>query len=149
MGPLEIRKDVDNNGVSGAWVTFEPGSEPVFVSARQWVGVDFDGTLARDDAPGHFDPPYPLGEPIPHMLAMVRSLQQAGVQVKIFSARACEPESVPVIQEWAEKHGLGRMEVTNSKDFELVRFFDDRALQVLPNQGRTVRSLALPAAAAW
>ena len=99
----------------------------------------FDGTLSRDDAPGHFLPPYPLGEPIPHMVEMVKSLLSAGVTVKIFSARACEPESIPVIQAWAEQHGLGRLEVTNCKDYDLIRFYDDRAIQVLPNQGRTMR----------
>ena len=62
------------------------------------------GTMRR----AHFLPPYPLGEPIPEMIAMVKSLLAAGVTVKIFSARACEPESIPIIQAWAEKHGLGR-----------------------------------------
>jgi hypothetical protein len=74
------------------------------------------------------------------MIAMVQSLLQAGVTVKVFSARACEPESVPIIQAWAEKHGLGRLEVTNQKDYDLIRFYDDRAIQVLPNQGKSVRT---------
>jgi hypothetical protein len=101
-----------------------------------------DGTLSRDDAAGHFLPPYPLGAPIPEMIAMVKSLLAAGVTVKIFSARACEPESIPAIQAWAEKHGLGRLEVTNQKDYDLIRFYDDRAIQVLPNQGKAVRCVA-------
>ena len=104
------------------------------------VIFDFDGTIARDDAPGHFEPPYPLGEPIPHMIQMAQSLIKAGVNVKMFTARACEPESIPPLQDWAERHGLGRLEVTNQKDFELIRFFDDRAIQVLPNEGRVVRA---------
>jgi hypothetical protein len=141
MGPLQIQKGADETGTAGAWVVFEPGTEPIFVAQKRWVGVDLDGTLARDDAEGHFLPPYPLGQPIPAMIAMVQSLLQAGVTVKVFSARACEPESVPIIQEWAEKHGLGRLEVTNRKDYDLIRFYDDRAIQVLPNQGRSVRAL--------
>ncbi len=141
MGPLRIQKGSDDNGNAGAWVVFEPGAEPVFVAQKRWVGVDLDGTLARDDAAGHFLPPYPLGEPIPEMIAMVQSLLQAGVTVKVFSARACEPESVPLIQAWAETHGLGRLEVTNQKDYDLIRFYDDRAIQMLPNQGKSVRAL--------
>ena len=72
------------------------------------------------------------------MLAMVKSLLEAGVTVKIFSARACEPESIPTIQEWTLRHGLGRLEVTNKKDFDLIRFFDDRAIQIVPNEGKAV-----------
>src|SRR6266567_1141229 len=137
MGPLQIRKGIDERGKEGAWVVFEPGAEAAFVSQKQWVGVDLDGTLSRTDNPGHFFPPYPLGEPIPEMIAMVQSLLQGGVTVKIFSARACEPESVPIVQAWAEKHGLGRLEVTNQKDYYLIRFYDDRAIQMLPNQGKS------------
>jgi hypothetical protein len=138
MGPLQIQVE-KNNGHSGAWVTFEPNEAAVFVPSHNWVGFDLDGTLSRTDNPGHFDPPYPLGEPVPRMLETVKSLQAAGVTVKIFSARACEPEMVPVVQAWAEKHGLGRLEVTNQKDYNLIRFYDDRAIQIVHNAGRTAR----------
>jgi hypothetical protein len=140
MGPLQIEKGTDALGNPGAWVVFEPGSEPVFVTREHWVGVDLDGTLSRDDQPGHFEPPYPLGEPIPEMLELVKSLLRAGVTVKIFSARACEPESIPAVQAWAERHGLGCLEVTNRKDFELIRFYDDRAIQMVPNLGKSIGS---------
>ncbi len=140
MGPLRIEKAT--NGTPGNWVVFEPGAEQVFVAAHHWVGVDLDGTLSRDDADGHFLPPYPLGEPIPEMLEMVKSLMAAGITVKIFSARACEPENIPIVQQWAERHGLGRLEVTNQKDYDLIRFYDDRAIQMLPNQGLCLRGTA-------
>jgi hypothetical protein len=138
MGPLQIEKATNEQGKLGAWVTLDPGAEPVFVANHHWIGVDLDGTLARDDAEGHFLPPYPLGEPIPEMIEMVKSLLAAGVKVKIFSARACEPEMIPIIQAWAEKHGLGRLDVTNQKDYDLIRYYDDRAIQVLRNQGVSV-----------
>jgi hypothetical protein len=138
MGPLEIQKGADQIGNPGAWIVFEPGAEAIFVAQQRWVGVDLDGTLARDDAEGQLLPPYPLGEPIPEMIALVRSLIEAGVTVKIFSARACEPESIPIIQDWAETHGLGRLPVTNQKDFDLIRYYDDRAIQIVPNQGKSI-----------
>lgn len=138
MGPLDVKKGTDRKGTPGLWVTFEPDSAPVFVTNEHWVGVDFDGTLSTDDCPGHFEPPYPLGHPIPQMVAMIRSLQQSGIVVKIFTARACEPHNIPIIQNWTESAGLGRMEVTNLKDYGLIRFFDDRAIQMVPNQGRSV-----------
>jgi hypothetical protein len=144
MGPLQIEKATDEQGNPGAWVALDPGAKPVFVAGHHWIGVDFDGTLARDDAEGHFLPPYPLGEPIPEMVEMVKSLLAAGVKVKIFSARAVEPKSIPIIQDWAEKHGLGRLEVTNQKDYDLIRYYDDRAIQVVPNLGKSVASQSNP-----
>jgi hypothetical protein len=147
MGPLRIEKGSNADGSPGFWIVFEPDTEPVFVAHRRWVGVDLDGTLSRDDAEGHFLPPYPLGKPIPEMIAMVQSLLAAGVTVKIFSARACEPESIPIIQAWAEQQGLGRLEVTNQKDYDLIRFYDDRAIQMVPNRGKSVGWLARAAPA--
>ena len=64
------------------------------------------------------------------MIATVKSLLAAGVAVKIFTARASEPLNIPAIQDWTERHGLGRLEVTDRKDFNLIRFFDDRAIPV-------------------
>jgi hypothetical protein len=145
MGPPQIRRA--ENGASGAWVIFSPGLEPVFVADHHWVGVDLDGTLSSDDNEGHFEPPYPLGQPIPKMVEMVKSLISAGIRVKIFSARASDPENIPIVQEWAERHGLGRLEVTNQKDYDLIRFFDDRAIQVVPNQGLSVSRAASDASA--
>ena len=71
---------------------------------------------------------------LPGIVAMV-----GAVAVKIFSARACEPEMIPVVQAWAEKHGLGRLEVTNQKDYNLIRFYADRGIQIVHNGGKTVR----------
>src|SRR5215468_8675762 len=113
MAPLRIVRDVAENGKPGVWVHFYPDEFPTFIGPTGWVGVDFDGTLARTDNEGHFFAPYPLGEPIPEMVTMVKSLLEAGVTVRIFSARACEPESIPVLQAWTQANGLGRLEVTN------------------------------------
>ena len=143
LGSLPITPGTDATGTSGAWVVFEPGAEPVFVAGHEWVGFDLDGTLSRTDNPGHFDPPYPLGEPVPAMLGLAKALLEAGVRVKIFSARACEPASIPGIQAWAERHGLGRLEVTNRKDYDLIRFYDDRAIQVVENAGLSAAWAAL------
>ena len=114
----------------GHWVRFLPHEEPVLVQKGHWIGFDLDGTLSRTDNPGHFEPPYPIGEPFAEMLAVVSALKEAGVQVKIFTARACEPSNVPLVKAWARKHGLGELEVTHQKDYDLLRFYDDRAIQV-------------------
>lgn len=114
--------------IPGNWVILPFTEDRIFVPADNWIGFDFDGTLARTDNPGHFQPPYPLGEPFPEMLDAAKKLIAQGVTVKIFTARACEPAAIPVVQQWAIKHGLGPIEVTNVKDFYLIRFYDDRAV---------------------
>jgi hypothetical protein len=114
----------------GHWVRFLPDEEPILVQNEHWIGFDLDGTLSRTDNPGHFEPPYPIGEPIAEMVCVVRALAEAGVQVKIFTARACEPANVSIVKEWARKHGLGDLPVTHQKDYDLLRFYDDRAIQV-------------------
>jgi hypothetical protein len=121
---------IEQSDTVGWLVWFNSGEHPVLVGRQHWVGVDFDGTLARNDNIGHSQPPYPLGEPIPEMLAKVKSLLAVGITVKIFTARACEPQYIPIIQDWTERNGLGILEVTNQKDFNLIRFYDDRVIPV-------------------
>ena len=128
MGPLKIQKGIDSRNTSGFWVEFIASQEPVFVAETHWVGFDFDGTISSNGNKGHFEPPYPLGEPIPKMIETAKSLLAAGVTVKIFTARASDPLNIPAIRDWTERHGLGRLEVTDRKDFNLIRFFDDRAI---------------------
>src|ERR1043165_1046227 len=135
MGPLKIEKGVDARNKPGAWVEFHAGQPLVFVAEHHWVGFDFVGNISRRDTPGHFEPPFPLGEPIPEMIATMKSLLAAGIKVKIFTARALEPENIPAIQEWAERHGLGRLDATHQKDYDLIRFFDDRAIPIMENAG--------------
>ena len=128
MKKLTIQKWTNSNGISGLRIQFNERAEPVFVARHHWIGVDFDGTLARNDILGPSDPPYPLGEPILEMVEIVKALAAAGVRIKIFTARGGEAQNIPVIQDWTEKCGLGRLEVTDRKDFNLVCFFDDRAI---------------------
>ena len=122
----------------GTWVTFDHHEEAVFVPADNWVGFDLDGTLSRTDNPGHFEPPYPIGDPVPEMIFVAKMLIKMGVTVKIFTARACQSSNISIVQDWTETHGLGRLEVTNQKDYHLIRFYDDRAIQVIPNCGRSI-----------
>jgi hypothetical protein len=126
---------------TGVWVTFDCHEDAVFVPSNNWVGFDLDGTLARTDNPGHFEPPYPIGEPIPEMIALAQKILAAGVRVKIFTARACEFENVAIVQQWTDKHGLGRLEVTNQKDYNMIRYYDDRAIQMQLNSGKSIAAV--------
>lgn len=98
-----------------------------------WIGVDLDGTLAFYDS---WKGKEHIGEPVPEMLFRVRNWIAQGRLVKIFTARVQEPENIPYIQAWLEKHGLGELEITNIKDFAMIELWDDRCVQVEPNTGK-------------
>lgn len=101
----------------------------------EWIGADLDGTLARYDGWKGIDH---IGEPIPPMLERVKKWISEGKKVKIFTARASIAGHEEPIKGWLEKHGIGGLEITNIKDFEMVECWDDRAVQVVPNTGETV-----------
>ena len=103
-----------------------------------WIGVDLDGTLAVWDARSTIAR---IGRPVPRMLELVKQMVGDGMRVKIFTARAEEPEQIPLIQKWLRRNGLPELEITNVKDYEMQRLYDDRAVQVEQNTGRIIGSL--------
>lgn len=98
-----------------------------------WIGVDLDGTLAHYDGWKGADE---IGDPIPAMLDRVKAWLEAGVEVRIFTARACIAEQVPPIEAWLERHGIAGLAITNVKDFGMVELWDDRCVRVVPNSGK-------------
>jgi hypothetical protein len=105
------------------------------LSARGWIGVDLDGTLAYYDCWRGVDH---IGAPVPAMLLRVKGWLMAGEDVRIFTARASDPAAVPAIDAWCLEH-VGRvLPVTNVKDFQLVVLYDDRAIGVEANTGRLI-----------
>jgi len=105
---------------------------------QAWVGCDLDGTLA------HFSDPWlgelHIGDPVPKMVKRIKKLLSKGVNVKIFTARANSqnPEVIKAIQEWTERHLGKRLDVTASKDYNCIYYFDDLAHQTIPNTGMTI-----------
>ena len=106
---------------------------------RGWIGVDLDGTLAHYDkwvGPEH------IGKPIAPMVELVKHWLATGKRVKIFTARVAEPEearlALPAIEAWCEAHIGQVLEVTRSKDFQMVELYDDRCVQVEHNTGRII-----------
>src|SRR5688572_22863629 len=59
---------------------------------KGWIGVDLDGTLAYHDPQQGLDP---IGKPIEATLFRVRQWLDAGIEVRIFTARAGEAELIP------------------------------------------------------
>lgn len=124
-----------------------------------WIGVDLDGTLAHYE---HFVAPNVIGASIPLMVERVKNWLAEGQQVKIFTARVypyaidkdqrsencriksyCEQwvasyGAYKAIQNWCEMHIGQTLEVTCAKDYHMYLLYDDRAVQVIPNTGKTL-----------
>lgn len=133
-------------GTSGAELTED---QKIAGKGVEWIGVDLDGTLARYDGWGAYNE---IGEPLEPMMSRVKQMLADGDEVRIFTARVCyekdvcrhtgvpftRADMVNAIQDWCEKHGLPRLRVTNVKDIYMKELWDDRAVQMEPNTGRTV-----------
>jgi hypothetical protein len=100
-----------------------------------WIGVDLDGTLARDLGNSRGDE---IGSPIEPMLLRVKRWIDEGRTVKIFTARASSPRQVAAIKQWLTAVGLPDLEVTNVKDQRMIELWDDRCVQVMPNEGEPI-----------
>lgn len=101
-------------------------------SRAGWIGVDLDGTLAHS---GPTTCPSGIGEPVPLMLRRVHHWISSGRTVKIFTARADDPQDVAFIHAWCVRQGLPELEITNKKDHRMLVLWDDRAVGVVQNRG--------------
>lgn len=113
-------------------------------NSEPWIGIDLDGTLSKN--PGDDFKELEIGEPIPAMVDFVKDLIQKGVKVKIFTARmnSTNVNSAAVarsIRKWTKKHLGVPLEATAEKDYLMVGYFDDRAHQVLMDQGTLLEGL--------
>ncbi len=104
---------------------------------KEWIGVDFDGTLAEY---GGWDGATKCGKPIPKMVARVRRWLRDDKKVKIFTARADDEESVKAIKKWLKENDLPDLEITNLKDQYMVKLWDDKAVAVEKNTGEVKES---------
>lgn len=100
---------------------------------RGWIAIDLDGTLAYYDewrGANH------IGEAVPLMLSRVKNMLAEGKRVKIFTARASQPDfDIRIVHAWCKKYGLPPLEVTHQKDYQMIECWDDRCIQVIPNTG--------------
>ncbi len=109
------------------------------MSKSGWIAVDLDGTLAYYDG---FKGPDIIGEPIPEMVERVLRWVAEDRKVVIFTARMSHPddgdECAEAVKRWLKQHGLPDLEVTCTKDYRILEFWDDRAVQVETNTGRVI-----------
>ncbi len=110
------------------------------MNGREWIGVDLDGTLALYNGfQGHDC----IGEVIEPMKERVLRWHDAGIKVKIFTARASGDVAEVAaakyhIAKWLETNGFPPFEITSIKDYYMTELYDDRAVQVEFNTGRLI-----------
>lgn len=98
-----------------------------------WIGVDLDGTLAKDTGFRGLDF---IGPPIASVVSFVQDLVAKGETVKIFTARLSnEGDAVSPIKKWCLKNLGFELEVTNVKDMWMKALYDDKAYNVSRNTG--------------
>ena len=66
-------------------------------SFSTWIAVDLDGTLAEYD---YWRGIEHIGCPIPKMLERIEKWRAAGLEVRIFTARAGIPRGAAAVERW-------------------------------------------------
>ena len=90
-----------------------------------WIGFDFDGTLVGPPSNGRTH-----GDDYPAMLSLFRLFLESGIQVKIFTARAGNPHSRQIVQNWLNSRGLPNLPITDTKDSKLALIIDNYSIPV-------------------
>ncbi|HYG24457.1 MAG TPA: hypothetical protein VEH04_16890 [Verrucomicrobiae bacterium] len=123
-------------------------------SPRKVIAVDLDGTLAEYHG---WRGRTRIGSPIEPMVERVKQWLAQGYEVEIFTARMApvdlghddggvSPTDVlAAIEAWCEKHIGRKLPVTATKRRFYSEFWDDRAVQIIPNTGIPVAEQALNA----
>jgi hypothetical protein len=148
----EQKVEVNSNPRLPAGVTIEPQMQ-----TKGWYGCDLDGCLAQYD---RFRGDDHIGEPIAPMVAHVKQMLADGKDVRIFTARVSpvtltastrdqkEAEIqlhrvITAIYKWMVLH-LGRpVPITCQKDYQMICMYDDRCVQMIPNEGKRADGLPL------
>jgi hypothetical protein len=107
------------------------------MSFKGWIAVDLDGTLAY-----YVSGQWPkIGAPIMPMVERVKRWLAEGKEVRIMTARVSGSDwrsEDKRIRAYCLEHIGQELEVTCRKDFDMIEQWDDRAVQVIPNTGRTI-----------
>lgn len=107
----------------------------------EWIAFDLDGTAAEYDGWKGVDH---IGAPIPKTINMIKAFLAEGVKVKFLTARVATKDEAErnhakgVIANWSLEHIGQALEATCIKDRHMVRQYDDRARQVIENEGKVV-----------
>ena len=104
--------------------------------AKRIIAVDLDGTLAHYDGWKGIEH---IGPVIPEVANAIERAQAEGAEVHLFTARVSDPEDAAeahqVISKWAEANHFNFASITAVKHKFFSEFWDDRAIQVIKNEG--------------
>lgn len=104
--------------------------------AKRIIAVDLDGTLAHYDGWKGIEH---IGPVIPEVANAMERAQAEGAEVHLFTARVSDPEDAAeahqVISKWAEANHFNFASITAVKHKFFSEFWDDRAIQVIKNEG--------------
>lgn len=106
------------------------------IAERYAIAVDLDGTLAEYHG---WQGVEHIGKPVPAMVEKVKKAHAEGKEIYIFTARVSDPvdaeEAYKAIKYWADLHNVPHVGITATKHKFFKEFWDDRAVQVMPNTG--------------
>ena len=100
-----------------------------------YIGVDLDGTLAHYEGWNHGV----IGKPVPLMVARIWQWLLQGQEVRIVTARGSDAAELERVYKWLWYTFCLMIPVQNTKTFRMRELWDDRAIQVVPNTGLTLR----------
>jgi hypothetical protein len=111
-------------------------------TTNRLIGIDFDETLAHYETwKGSAD----VGPPIPEMVEQVKQAMAQGDHFVIFTARTANDgtyddilgstQALLAIADWCQKVFGMLLPITDRKSRHFDEIWDDRARQVVPNQG--------------
>ena len=106
------------------------------------IAVDFDGTLAKTFEP--FDP-HKVGPPVPKMVKFVKQLLKKKIKVVILTARVSSDHTPKqllytrrLLEAWCITYLGQKLPITAEKHHRMSLIYDDRARQVIRDQGKVV-----------
>src|SRR5690606_23523131 len=82
------------------------------LTVNGWMGVELDGVLAHYKYGQSLEI---IGAPLSKMRMRVQQWLMTGMDVRLFTARASDPQQVPMINHWLKEQGLGDMKITCEK----------------------------------
>jgi hypothetical protein len=101
------------------------------------IALDFDKSIAVRNKGDNI---FKCGPAIPAMVERVKQWLADGHKVVIFTARSGDAQVKPVKQ-FLKDNGLPDLEVTNVKTSRMDCFVDDRAKELVPNEGEFIVDL--------
>lgn len=100
---------------------------------QEVIAFDLDGTLAKYD---NWKGLNHIGEPIIPIINKLKKYLANNEKCCIFTARATSEKNKEPIKKWLIKNIGREIPITNIKNTNIKKFYDDRAIAVEKNTGK-------------